>query len=511
MTATAMSNDRSVDWDRMFYVFWALLALWRLIYLAIVPLELSADESYYWDWSRRLDWGYYSKPPLIAWINALSTGLLGNSNFTVRLPAALFSTAALWFVFALARRMFGSRVGFWSFILAAASPANCAVGFIMTIDAPLVCFWSLALYAFWTILESNRPEPEWELVYILACGLGILAKQMMMVFALLTILFVVVSKADRPRLRQPRFYLMTFLPMLFLLPTLWWNYRNQWITVQHTGHHFESHSWTILKGLSTFGEFVGTQLFVTSPIVFVLFVAMAICLLIGFKHNDRRVRYLLLFSAVPLLVFVFMSFRQRINPNWPAVFYMAGIVLLAAWGCGEIDCRGRLQSWRKLFVPGIVLGAVLTLFTYLLPFALPLLNLDGTKVDPVIRLRGWRDLTSQLESIREQLPDRENTIIISTRRQPASAMAFYLPDQPQVFQMPISSGRIRSQYDIWGGLEKKIGADALIVARQGDRIGENVSQAFDSVEKLATIDSHRGRHNVRRYDVYLGKNLKKLP
>jgi len=315
MPESVLRIDRSVDWDRLFYWLWALLALWRLGFLALVPLELSADESYYWDWSRRLDWGYYSKPPLIAWINALSTGLLGSTDFTVRLPATIFSSAALWFVYALARRMFSARVGFWAFVLAAASPANCALGFIMTIDAPLVCFWSIALYALWKILESPRPEPGLELVYIFACGLGILAKQMMMVFALLTLLFAVISPDDRPRLRQPRYYLMTFLPLFFLAPTIWWNYRNQWITVQHTGHHFEAHTWTVARAISTFGEFIGTQLFVTSPIVFVLFVAIAACFLWGYKTTGRRVRYLLLFSAIPLLVFVLMSFRQRINPN----------------------------------------------------------------------------------------------------------------------------------------------------------------------------------------------------
>jgi|GEM_PF-7079062 len=190
---------------------------------------------------------------------------------------------------------------------------------------------------------------------------------------------------------------------------------------------------------------------------------------------------------------------------------MAGIILLAAWGCGQLDCRNRLPGWRRLFVPGIIVGAGLSLLTYLLPFALPLLNLDGTNMDPVIRLRGWRDLTAQVETIRGQLPHPDNTVIISTRRQPASALAFYLPDQPQVFQMPTSSGRIRSQYDIWGDLENKIGADALIVARQGDLIEETFFKAFDSVEKLSTIDSHRGKNNIRRYDIYLGRNMKRLP
>ena len=52
--------------------------LWALIGLALVLLlyrvwvvhhsgiSLFFDEAQYWDWSRSLQWGYYSKPPVIA-------------------------------------------------------------------------------------------------------------------------------------------------------------------------------------------------------------------------------------------------------------------------------------------------------------------------------------------------------------------------------------------------------------------------------------------------------------
>ncbi|MCA8989583.1 MAG: hypothetical protein KDA78_18190, partial [Planctomycetaceae bacterium] len=60
-------------------VMWVLgsLLLLRMGFIALSPVDLIADESYYWDWSRRLDYGYYSKPPMIAWINWLSTAVLG--------------------------------------------------------------------------------------------------------------------------------------------------------------------------------------------------------------------------------------------------------------------------------------------------------------------------------------------------------------------------------------------------------------------------------------------------
>src|SRR6516162_4147232 len=57
--------------------FWHILAAGlilgsaalHLAYLAHdCPLDLAPDEAHYWDWSRHLDWSYYSKGPLVAYL-----------------------------------------------------------------------------------------------------------------------------------------------------------------------------------------------------------------------------------------------------------------------------------------------------------------------------------------------------------------------------------------------------------------------------------------------------------
>src|SRR5262245_57768479 len=68
----------------------------RLVCLAnFCPLDLAPDEAYYWDWSRRLDWSYHSKGPLVAWLIRLSCEALGNTVFAVRLPAVLCGSLLL--------------------------------------------------------------------------------------------------------------------------------------------------------------------------------------------------------------------------------------------------------------------------------------------------------------------------------------------------------------------------------------------------------------------------------
>src|SRR5205807_7350030 len=70
----------------------------RILYLANdCPLDLAPDEAHYWDWSRHLDWSYYSKGPLVALLIRLSCELLGPLSrsltgtdlLAVRLPAVI--------------------------------------------------------------------------------------------------------------------------------------------------------------------------------------------------------------------------------------------------------------------------------------------------------------------------------------------------------------------------------------------------------------------------------------
>ena len=58
-----------------------LLRLWLALW---VPL--GDDEGYYWVWSRHLAASYYDHPPMVAWLVALSTHVLGSSLVALRLP-----------------------------------------------------------------------------------------------------------------------------------------------------------------------------------------------------------------------------------------------------------------------------------------------------------------------------------------------------------------------------------------------------------------------------------------
>jgi hypothetical protein len=66
-------------------------------------IDLYVDEAYYWGWSQNLDWGYFSKPPVIAALIAASTALLGNGLIAIKLPSLLLYPATAFALYALGR------------------------------------------------------------------------------------------------------------------------------------------------------------------------------------------------------------------------------------------------------------------------------------------------------------------------------------------------------------------------------------------------------------------------
>jgi 4-amino-4-deoxy-L-arabinose transferase-like glycosyltransferase len=52
------------------------------------------DEAQYWTWSRALDFGYFSKPPMIAWVIRGASALCGDGEACVRSASPVLYTAA---------------------------------------------------------------------------------------------------------------------------------------------------------------------------------------------------------------------------------------------------------------------------------------------------------------------------------------------------------------------------------------------------------------------------------
>ena len=69
--------------DHLTLLLILVVTILRTAALSISPLELGVDEAQYWLWSKTLDFGYFTKPPLIAWIIGASHWLFGHTHYDI--------------------------------------------------------------------------------------------------------------------------------------------------------------------------------------------------------------------------------------------------------------------------------------------------------------------------------------------------------------------------------------------------------------------------------------------
>lgn len=495
--------------DRRFWTALAILVAARLLYILVLPLDLVGDEAYYWDWGRHPAWGYFSKPPLIAWLMALVTRIGGDSDLAIRTAALIFGTGSLVLVHRLARDLYGGETAFWAAAAIALTPGNAASSLIFTIDAPLLFFWCGSLLCLWRSCVPGPRRALWALLLVPAVGLGLLSKQMMIVFPLLALIFIAGDRELRRQLARPWPWLGLAATLSFLAPVILWNSRHDWITFSHTAHHFTGRSWHPLQMAGRLLAFAGGQMGLTSPLHWIPLVALLVACLAAFGRLGRAERFLFLFSGPAILVMLLMTLRQRMNGNWPAVFYLSGMILLTAWAGGRFHPGMISPRLRRWFRPGIAVGAALVLIAYLLPFVIPHTGLAGGELDPTRRLRGWSELGDAVGELRAAMPDPEQTFILTLgHRYTTSQLAFYTPGHPPVYRWA-DRRNLESQYELWPGHQQHPGWSALVVIPgAGSGLPPALIKSFNRVGAPEEIRIPLGSNRYREYTVHAAYGLK---
>ncbi|MCJ7664398.1 MAG: glycosyltransferase family 39 protein [Desulfobacterales bacterium] len=481
-------------------LFWALalgLFFFHLLYIWLTPFDLAADEAYYWDWSRNLALGYYSKPPLVAWVIALFTRLGGDHPFFVRLGAVLFSLGSSLVLFYLGRSLFNSKVGFWAFAIANATPGLAVGSVIMTIDSPLLFFWGLTILLLHRALSGEQPG-YWYMAGV-SLGLGLLSKYTIVALIPSLFIYLAFSPAKRFWLRKKEPYLFIFIGLIVLSPNLYWNYINQWPSIKQPAALVAERN---LSSLTTFIWFIGPQAGILSPITFLL---VLYGLWQGGKqgilHHDDRLLFLF-WHAMPLFgFFLILSFFSVCYVNWAAPAYVSAFILAVAivW-----EGRWRAQVKKRVLASALLLGAIISVLTFNLDTVRTAAVALGAPIPaenyPTSRLTGWRELGKEVTGLLNDV-GREKTFIISYKRDYVSELAFYVEGHPTVYTLNLT-GRIESQYDLWEGFEDKIGLNALYITKLNRRPPDSFTSAFDRVEEIKKVEVYAGNELMNGYSIF---------
>jgi hypothetical protein len=459
----------------------------RLLWLAFQTAGLYPDEAQYWFWSRHLALGYYSKPPLVAWLIALTTGLFGGGEFAVRLSAPLLHALAAGFIYGIGARLYDRRVGFWSALVYATLPGVSLSAFVISTDAVLLPCWAAALYAF--IRARQNDDWRWWVATGCAVGLGLLAKYAMAYWLLSAAGFVLLSRGERRHWRG--LALATAIAAVFYLPNLWWNWSHGFATYLHTRSNAELGG--TLFHPRAFAEFVASQIGVFGPICFAGLVAV---LLAPTRRAGPPVRLLLAFTVPTLALITALSLMSRAQPNWAAAAYVSAIVAVVA--------AALAQGWRRWLIVSIALhvAAVVAVFGGSEIIAAGGLDVSA-KHDPLHRLRGWRELGAQ---VGHELAAHPGARLMADDREILAALIYYVRPHPldAVAWDPIPG--ISNQWDLENNLSRHRGESFVAVTIH--HLAVQMRPDFAELTELRTIDTPTGPGGGQSYTLYLARDYR---
>jgi len=508
-----MTNDRSIAgedksraWRLALVVVLASVAV-RLVLAGLVPLF--PDETYYWEWSRRPAASYFDHPPAISAVIAFGTALFGNTRIGVRFGAILLSLVGSLAAIALARRLGGGRAALIAAVALAVMPMAAAGLLLATPDAPLLAAFAVGT---WALVRAVEKEPGslaeigWWCATGLALGAALLSKYTAVLLPAGAALGLLLDPRLRRRLMTPGPWIGLGLGLAAFSPVIMWNAELGWpsfaFQLDHGlgGGSFDAGLVTRLLGaLNRELEYVGGQLGLVSPILFVLMgIAVLRALGSGVRgQGDSRKTVLASIALVVFATFALSALRRHVEPNWPAPAYVAGVVLLASSAWQE---RGR--RWLKW---GMWLGAAVVAVIYVQALV-PAIPIDARR-DPIAQGHGWGSLAGETEDARTRLLEAgcSSVYVATNRYQEASELAFHLPGQPSVFSLNVR--RRSNQYAIWSGFEETATpGDCLVFVDIDDgwarQIVEDLGTRFGATSEIGPTQRRRGNGVTADYRLW---------
>jgi 4-amino-4-deoxy-L-arabinose transferase-like glycosyltransferase len=467
----------------------SLLTLLRVIALAFNATDLFVDEAQYWAWSSELAAGYYSKPPLVAWILAGAREVCGESEFCVRLPSPLIHAATSILIYLIARRLYSAEAGFWSALVFATLPGISLSSGIISTDVPLLFAWALALLAL--IELTQRPQLLWAIVLGAAIGLGLNAKYAMAYFIPSAAIFFLIAPEKAALLRRPHPWIAVALGLALIAPNIAWNAANAFATFAHTA---DNTGWAgSLFHPGKAAEFFLAQFGVFGPILFgalLVIVWRARTSLAAFTIEDRL---LLAFSVPLILVVTCQAFLSHAFANWAAPAYVAATVLVIA-----TMIRDRAWSWLKgsLALHLVVAVAIPIAASQAGSFKVP-----GAG-DPFARTLGNRELAV---AVRKAVADGEAdgrpfATIIADERETVAALLYYAPELAPGVRAWRRAGRPRDHFELKRSFTSSDAGPALLVTRQASPAA--ILEAFGAARPLGAREIDAGRFTTRTIHLF---------
>lgn len=423
------------DWLRPSLAFVAVVTAARWMLLAFNQTDLFVDEAQYWLWGQEFAFGYYSKPPLIAWlIGGVTWAAHSDAPFWVRMPGAALHGVTALILAALAARIYGARLAVWVAASYVTLPMVGIGSLLISTDTVMAPFFAAALYFHRRLIETQAAR--FALLTGMAVGAGALAKYAAAYFLLGVAVSALMRRDLRISWRNAALLVGGFVVMV--APNLLWNLSHQMSTLAHTADNI---GWVrqdqVLLNPSRLVNFVLAQAGVAGPILFV-----------GLVLGLRKPRTLPLagFVLPVLLIVSAQALLKDAYANWAATAYFAGTLLAVA---------ALPELWRKLSL--LVNGAICLLLPVLT--LMPSLSLNGEW--PL--LQRYLGRASFSEQVMAQAIAAGGVPVVAGRRDILADLFYTGRDSGLMFYALPPKGRAMDHYQQTYPVPADLGGQVLLV------------------------------------------------
>lgn len=485
--------NKANRWDIAFVQLLAVSSFLRLLFA--VTAGLKYEEAYYWNYGQHLALSYFDHPPMVGWLIRLFTGIAGQQEIWVRLPAIILFIGTVMCLHSIAKTLFDSRTAFWTAVVVMLLPAFEWYSIIVLPDAPLLFFWAFGMFCGLHLIRTEKPL--WWLGIGVATGLGMLSKYPAVLIPVGPLLVIACHKRWH-LVKNLSFAGACALAIVIFSPVLVWNSQHEWASLlyQGVGRFGESNSLTNRLGGSLLN-----QVLLLSPGGFV---ALAWAIITSLKrYREEQYEYLLA-SCVPFLaLMLLLSCVRLVQMNWPLPGYLAAVIILVA---RLIE----VQAWQRrrwllaiIFVPALIIAASPWIATMVPVGAL-------NRADD---FSGWEPMAKAASEARLTMPNPEKTFLAGHGYQLASELAYYA-QAPELTLSRNILGEDAKGYNYWKDPQTLKGWDAIYVVYEeissnGEwkyRVSfdyELLKAHFTKVDNTADkVTAFRGGKPLRRYRVY---------
>lgn len=466
-------------------VMLAALTAFRIIGLKFSVVDLFYDEAQYWAWAQDPAFGYFSKPPLLAWVIAATTKVCGDGEACIRAASPVLYFAISIVAYFIALRLYGARTAFWTGLCLALAPGVVFSSRIISTDVPLLLCWAVALLAYIRLLDNR--DWRWAVMLGVALGFGMLAKYAMAYFVLGAALAAWIDPRARDLFRHRMWWIAMAIAALLLLPNLIWVATHDFATIKHTGDNISGGAGIGLRPFNAL-TFIASQFGVIGPIVFAVFLAALLRPLpVALEQADR---ILIAFALPPLVLVAITAIFTHANANWAAASAISVTIVAVA-----ILVRLGSSRWLRATV---AIGLVAQI-------ALPIADAFANKIsftflakpDVYARTVGWRALS---EGVANAALANGAKAIVADQRDVAASLIYYARKSG----LPVLSWRtsrtFNHQFDIDRPLTLQ-SPEPLLYAT-GCYLPARLANHFATVEALPGVAAPSGRHSSRAVLLY---------